>query len=166
MTGLSRRTLLAGVAAGWIGIIGWLVLSDSDEEKIRARLDELAQALSSAPDENMAFRGLRLKALFEKALEQNVRFDAPELPATSGAQELAQMAASAPRFFGELEVSVGDTEISIDEKKTEARAVSEVTASGSSEELRRDTRRVRFLLRKRDGDWRVARIDVEPKTER
>src|SRR3970282_160407 len=99
----SRRTLLAGVAAAWLGVVAWLVLSDSDEEKIRTRLDELAHAVGSAPDGNLAFRSLRLKSAFEEALEPNVRFDAPELPATTGARELAQMAASAPRFFGELE---------------------------------------------------------------
>jgi len=57
--GLSRRTLIAVAVALWLGFVAWLLLSDSDEEKIRARLDELAHVVGSSPDENMAFRALR-----------------------------------------------------------------------------------------------------------
>lgn len=160
--GLSRWTLVSlGVA---LALIAWLVLSaDSDEDEIRARIDALAHAVSSKGDENMAFRALRLKSAFEEGLESNVRFAAPELRNTSGVQELTQLAASAPRFFGEFDVSVGSTEITIDESAREASALSEVTLTGISEAVDSDTRRVRFTLRKNDGDWRVSQIDVEAK---
>jgi hypothetical protein len=160
--GLSRWALVSiGVA---LSLIAWLVLGgDSDEDEIRARIDEVAHAVGSKPDENLAFRALRLKSVFKEGLDSNVRFAAPELRAANGVQELTQLAASAPRFFGEFDVSVGNPEITINEATHEASALSEVTLTGISETVDRDTRRVRFTLRKSDGDWRISQIDVEAK---
>ena len=161
MFGLSRRTLIAVAAAFWLGFVAWLLLSDSDEEKIRARLDQLAHVVGSSPDENMAFRALRLKSKFEELLALNVALAAPELPTTTGRTELTQLAASASRLFGEFSVSIGDTEITIDKKRREANAVSAVTLTSSSTDYKREERRVRFTFHEYDGEWQVSRIDVE-----
>ena len=161
--GISRRHWIGAAIALWLAFVVWLLASDSDEEKIRARLDDLALAVSSRNDENLAFRRLRLKSDFEEMLTTDVRLSVPELPLTTGRQELARLAGTAPRFFGELDISIGSTEISIDEATDVATAVSEVTVSGNSGEFRRDTRKVTFTLKEDGGDWLVSRIDVEPK---
>ena len=161
--GLSRRTLLYAGVGLWAAFVAWLLLSDSNEEKIRARLDDLAIAVGWAQDENLAFRALRLKSHFAEALDPNVRFSAPELPATTGSHALTQLAASAPRFFGELDVSIGATDVDVNE--AEATATSEVTLTGNSGDFTRDTRRVQFTLRASGGEWRVSRIEVEAKPD-
>jgi hypothetical protein len=158
---LSRPLLLALGAAFCLTVFGWLLLGPSDAEKIEARLAQLALAVGSKPQENLAFRALRLKRDLREGLESDVRFTAPELQSARGLQELTQLAAGAPRLFGEFDVSIDDTEIAIDAPNHQATVLSEVTLTGLSEELRRDARRVRFTLREKDGEWRVSTIDVE-----
>ena len=162
---LSRRgaAILAIVAS--LGVLAWLALGDSDEAKILARLDELASAVETQPDENMAFRALRLKPIFEEGFEPGASLRAPELPDTSGVKDLTTLAAGVPRFYGELDVSIDETDVRIDRAAHEARVSAGVTVTGTvGGELRRDKRVVRFTLRERDGEWRVEAIDVEPKT--
>jgi hypothetical protein len=162
---LSRRGVAALAVVGSLGILAWVFLGDSDETKIRARLDELANAVETKPDENMAFRALRLKGVFEEGLEPGAALRAPELPDTNGLKDLTTLAAGVPRFYGDLDVSIGETDTHIEPAANEARVTAGVTVTGTiGGELRRDKRVVRFTLRKRDGEWRVSFIEVEPKT--
>jgi len=162
---LSRRGVAALVVVVSLGVLGWLVLGDSDETKILTRLEKLASAVETKQNENMAFRALRLKAVFEEGLEPGAVLRAPELPETSGLKELTALAASVPRAYGELDVSIGETDVRIEREAHEAHVAAGVTLTGTlGGELRRDKRVVRFTLRERDGEWRVELIDVEPKT--
>lgn len=114
----------------------------------------------------MAFRTLRLKKLFEEALEPQVRFSAAELDDTTGRQQLAALAGSAPNTFGNLDVSIGSTDIRINRERGDAEVASQVTLTSTrGGELRRDTRHVQFELTKSDGEWRVSAIRVAPKTD-
>lgn len=153
--------LLAIGAALCLTALAWALLGDSDEEKIRARLDQVAHAVGSKQGENLAFRALRLRSAFEESLESTVRFTAPELRASKGLHELTQLAAAAPRRFGDFDVSISDAEIAIDEATQQATVVAEATLTGLSDQVRREARRVRFTLRKNDGEWRVSSIDAE-----
>jgi len=156
--------MLLGIGAALcLASLAWALLGDSDEEKIRARLDQLAHTVSSKEAENLAFRALRLKKALPESLESSVHFIAPELRASKGLQELTQLAAGAPRLFGDFDVNVNSTEIAIDEAARQATVLSEVTLTGLSDQLRREARRVRFTLRENDGEWRVSSIDVEAK---
>jgi hypothetical protein len=162
---LSRRNLAFLAVVASLGVLGWVLFGDSDEAKILARLAELARAVETKKDENMAFRALRLKGVFEEALESGAALRAPELPDTHGVKELTALAASVPRVYGELSVGIGETDVRIDESVHEAHVVAGVTVTGTTGgELRRDKRVVRFTLTEREGEWRVVFIDVEPKT--
>jgi hypothetical protein len=162
---LSRRGAAIFVIVASLGVLAWLFLGDSDEAKILDRIEELANAVETKPDENMAFRALRLKPVFEEGFEPGASLRAPELPSTNGVKDLTALAASVPRFYGELSVSIDETDVRIDRALNEARVSAGVTVTGTAGgELRRDKRVVRFTLRERDGEWRVELIDVEPKT--
>ena len=162
---VSRRTLALFAVVGSLAVLGWLLFGESDEAKVLARLDELANALETHKDENMAFRALRLKGVFAEGFEPGASLRAPELPDTNGVKELTALAASVPRYYGELDVSIGETDVHVEREAREARVTAGVTVTGSlGGELRRDKRVVRFTLRERDGDWRVELIDVAPKT--
>ena len=155
--------LLGMGAALCVAGLVWALLGDSNEEKIRARLAQLAHAVGSKQGENLAFRALRLKKAFQEGLDSDVRFSASELPAASGLDALARIAAGAPRLFGDFDVTIDGPEITIDEAAHQATVLSQVTLTGLSDQLRREARRVRFTLRERDGEWRVSSIDVEEK---
>jgi hypothetical protein len=162
---LSRRGVAVLAVVGSLGILAWLLLGDSDETKILARLDELANAVETKADENMAFRALRLKGVFQEGFEPGAALRAPELPETNGVKELTTLAAGVPRFYGNLDVSIGETDVHVEREAHEARVTAGVTVTGTvGGELRRDKRVVRFTLREREGDWRVSFIEVEPKT--
>lgn len=163
---ISRRTVAALLVLGSLALLAWLLFSDSDEAKIMARLEELAHAVETKQNENMAFRALRLKGVFAEGLEPGASLRAPELPDTNGVEALTALGASVPRVYGELDVSIGETDVRIDRAAREARAVSTVTVIGTAGgELRRDVRTVRFTLVERDGEWRVSFIEVAEKTD-
>lgn len=163
---LSRRAVALAVVIVSVGLLGYVLFSDSDEDRILARLEELARAVETSPGENVAFRTLRLQKLFEEALEPQVRFSAAELDDTTGRQELAALAGAAPNTFGNLDVSIGATDIRIHRERGDAEVASQVTLTSSrGGELQRDTRQVRFELHKSDGEWRVSAIRVAPKTD-
>ena len=162
---LSRRGAAIFAIVASLGVLAWLFIGDSDETKILARLEELANAVETNSDENMAFRALRLKNVFEEGFEPGASLRAPELSTTNGVKDLTALAASVPQVYGQLDVSIDETDVRIDSAAHEARVTAGVTVTGTTGgELRRDKRVVRFTLRERDGEWRVELIDVEPKT--
>jgi hypothetical protein len=162
---ISRRTLALLVVVASLAVLGWVLFGESDEAKILARLEELANAVETRKDENLAFRALRLRPIFEEGFEPGAALRAPELPDTHGVKQLTALGASVPRYYGELDVSIGETDVHVEKEAHEARVTAGVTVTGSlGGELRRDKRVVRFTLRERDGEWRVELIDVAPKT--
>lgn len=162
---LSRRGGVALAVVALLGVLGWFLLGDSDEAKVLARVEEIANAVRTRSDENMAFRALRLRPIFEEGFEPGATLRAPELQDTSGVKDLTALAASVPRFYGELDVSIGETDVHVEKAANLARVTAGVTVTGRvGGELRRDKRVVRFTLVKRDGEWRIELIDVAPKT--
>jgi hypothetical protein len=162
---LSRTHLALGLTVGSAALLAYALFGDSDEEKIMARLKELAHAVETRSDESIVFRQARVNRTFKEALEQTVSFRAPELSTTTGIPELSKLAAVAPQGFGEIALTVGETDIRIDDEANLARAVSLVTLTGSrGGELRREKRHVRFTLHESGGEWRVVEIDVEARS--
>lgn len=162
---LSRRAAALAVVIASVGLLGYVLLHESDEDRILALLEKLARGVETSPGENVAFRTLRLKKLFEEALEPQVSFSAAELDDTTGRKELAALAGSAPTTFGNLDVSIGSTDVRINRERGDAEVASQVTLTSTrGGELRRDTRQVRFELNETDGEWRVSAIRVAPKT--
>ena len=159
-----RRVALALVVVS-AAVLAWVVWGGSDEDKILARIKELARAVETRPDEtNVLARTARINGVFKEALEPNVTFSAPELPSQMGSRPLALLAGQAPQSFGDVTLSVGATDIHVDHAV--AHAVSQVTLTGSQGgELRREQRNVRFELARHGGDWRVAAIEVEARSE-
>ena len=159
-----RRLGLALVAAS-LALLAYVVFGGSDEDKVLARLREVARAVETRSDEtNPLLRTARINGVFKEALEPDVTFTAPELGSVSGARALAVLAAEASANFGDVTLSVGATDIHVE--GAVAHAVSQVTLTGArGGELRREQRNVRFELRRTSGDWRIGAIEVEPTKE-
>jgi hypothetical protein len=161
----SRTHLALGLTVVSAGVLAYAIFGSSDEAEIMARLKELASAVETRSDESIIFRQARVNRTFKEALEPNVSLRAPELPTTMGIPELTKLATIAPQGFGEIALSVGETDIRIDDEANLARAVSVVTLTGSrGGELRREKRHVRFTLHESGGEWRVVEVDVEART--
>ncbi len=160
----NRRLALALIAVS-AAVLAYVVWGGSDEDKILARLKDVARAVETRPDEtNVLARTARINGVFKDALEPGVTFSAPELPAETGIRSLAVLAGQAPQRFGDLTVSVGATDIHVE--GAIAHAVSQVLLTGSrGGELRREQRNVRFELRRSGGNWRVGAVEVEADKE-
>ncbi len=162
----SRSLVALLVAVVSAALIGYALFGGSDEDRILARLKELAHAVETVEDESILFRRARVNRAFKDGLEPNASLTAPELPSTTGIKELVELATVAAGAFGQMTLSVGETDIHIDRAAHEAHAVSLVTLTAArGGELRREKRHVRFVLHQSGGDWRVAVIDVEPLSE-
>lgn len=162
---LSRTHLALALTVASLALLGYALFGGSDEDEIMARLEELARAVETRSDESVIFRQARLNEVFEEALEEHVSLTAPELPATTGVQDLVKLATIAPQGYGQIALSIGETDIRIDDEANLARVVSVVTLTGSrGGELRREKRHVRFTLHESTGTWRVQEIAVEARS--
>jgi len=160
---LTRSRLAWLLVVGSLGLLGYVVLGSSDDDKILLRIKGLASAVETRSDESILFRTARINKAFKEGLEPDVTFRAPELPSKSGIRELASLAAGAGQMFGDVRLGVGSTDVHVDGAL--AHAVSEVTlTSARGNELHGDRRSVRFELRRDGGDWRVRSIDVAAKS--
>jgi hypothetical protein len=156
---LSRRALALVVLFGSAALLGWLLFAESDEQRILNNLQQLASAVGTREGEAITFRTARLNGVFKELLHPDVTLDAPELERVRGLKELGLLAASAPRFYGDFEVSIGETDVGLDAKAKQAKATARVTLEGSrGGELRRDSRTVLFHLVLHDGEWKVYGI--------
>jgi hypothetical protein len=160
----SRKHIAIGVIVASVLLLVYALLGSSDEDRIIARLKELASAVETKEGESLVFRTARINGVFKEALDKNAALTSPELGTTTGRQELAALAGQATRMSPEFQVSLGETDVRIEGE--EARVVSVVTLTGTREgELRRDQRHVRFLLRKAGGDWRGGARAGDAKSE-
>jgi hypothetical protein len=163
---LSRRTLALVVLVGSLGLLGWLLFGESDEQRILANLQRLTSSLGTVPDEAITFRTARLNGVFKELLHPDVTLDAPELERAQGIRQLALLAAGAQRFYGSFSVSVGETDVQLDTAAKQARVSARVTLEGKrGEELRRDARTVQFHMVQHDGEWKVYGIQVAAPTD-
>ena len=162
---LNRSRLALVVVIASLALLAYVIFGASDEDRILARLKELASAVETKTDEtNIVFRTARINGVFKQGLEPTVTLSAPELQTQSGIRELATLAAQAPQVYGDLTLSIGATDIHVE--GAVARAVSQVTLTGNrGGELRREERNVRFELHRAGGEWRVTAIHVAERSE-
>lgn len=139
----------------------------SDEELIRERLDELGHQIAVDGDENILFRGNRLKKSFATLFVPNVRVDIPELSGlSSGRDELALLAARAGTYFRHAEVEINADQIDVIAGANSATVRGSAAITGDrGHGTERDERRVTFGMAKVDGEWRVDSIVVASKSE-
>lgn len=158
LVAIAIGVLLAGYA-----IVFW----SDDEDRIRARLAQLAAAVRIGEnDTNVAMRALRLQGEFREIFVERPSVNVPDLPEIpSSRKELVQAAAGAANFFSSAEVSFGSVKVAVDEGGTRANvdATASLTGSRHGGEVRRDSRSVVFRFEKVDGEWQIASVTVSPR---
>jgi hypothetical protein len=157
----------AGLAAG-LGIATYgFFFAGSEEDKVRAVLDQLEDAVAVKEDEkNLLLRAAHVKGEFSEIFDKDVHFEVPELTETvSGRASLVELAAAAPQMWRTATVDLDGLAIEIDEAKTSAVASGDatLTATRQSGDLERDRRTVSLRLDKIEGDWRIVSLSVSPK---
>ena len=162
-----KRVLAAtGVVLG-LGLIGYAVFSrETDEEQIRRRLTELADAVHlDAERGNPAVRGLELRGRFAELFEKDVRAQIPELGSSRQTRDdLAALAAQSSAYFQSLDLDFQKVDVQLDGTRSGARVSSVVvmTATRRTDPApERDEREVTFRFVKTDDPgWRIAELVV------
>jgi hypothetical protein len=154
-----------GVLAGCLAIAGvalWLTFfRDSDEDRIKKVLVELAKIVMIKDGDTLISRTARLRDRLKDVVADDVRVDVTELSlAVHGRQELEDGAAKAGLVYQRADCEFASIQIKVDPAGTlaTADAVALVTASRGGER-KVDRRNVHFLLQK-EGSWKISSVDV------
>ena len=119
-----RLVVLAAVVAAAIAVGAYLVFRPTDEARIRAQLDRLAEVVritDADAQENPLARMSRVDGELEKLFEPDVRASIPEVATLApGRRALTELVVGAPRFVRSFEVTFTSVTVKLDEARTTA----------------------------------------------
>ena len=157
---MTKRVWIPLLAVALAGLFYVVLLRETDEERIRRRLTELAEAVRvDASESDKAARPLRIRKTFARVFSSGVRVQIPDVSA-SNLDDLTELAivAGASLRSAELRfarvrvlVSPGARSASVDTEAT-------LTTTGLTGGATRDTRKLDVRFQNLDGDWRIAAV--------
>lgn len=161
------RIVAAVVAvAGVAGLVWWMF--PSDESRVRARLAELAQAVTIPPSEPDLARLSRLARLGRLLGEDAaVDFGAP-LGVVTGRSDLQGLAAQVVPQPGGLLIELRDVSVVIagDRRRAGVTAVAVASEREADGRDAMETRDVRMELVRTNGEWLLSRATIGPPADR
>jgi hypothetical protein len=154
---LGRRPFVIAVLVLGAALIGYQLLP-RDESRIRAVLNEACARLTQTRDANSL---AELRQFLERALLPRASVRAPELgEEISGVEALSERAsdllANAPLSF-----ALNSVEIRVSGSLARVEAELLVSVRGGGEQ-RREVRHTRVRLAKREEQWRIEAVEVDP----
>jgi HSP20 family molecular chaperone IbpA len=158
---MRKAFVFAGCAVIAAVVLGFTFFRDSDEDRIRKVLAELAKIVMVKDGDTLLSRAARLNSKLPGVVDEDVRVDVAELNLdVRGRKKLAEDGAKAGLLYQQADCDFTNVSIKLDPGGTVAtvEAVGVVTATRGGER-KADKRDVHFLLRK-DGSWKIATIDV------
>jgi ketosteroid isomerase-like protein len=164
-------TVVGGVLAILLAAGGWLAwktLFPSDEQRIRARLDDIAEAVNARSDGdglNRLADAARLASFFT----EDVAIDpGPPHAPIRGREAVVATASSAGRAAGGVELSFVDVQVAVgDAGAATAHMTLQLTwTNAQTRERTIDAREIALTLREVEREWRVARVSPVQTLER
>ncbi len=159
---MKRWVAIGGIVVGLL-LVGYALLSrDTDEERIRARLDQLTTAVRVEKGESPLARAARVQHAFKETLTRHVVVRIPDIPDPGpGRRPLLSVALEAGRRYRTADIELSDTSIRLDATKRNADVKSEATLTATdSTGLHRQQRHVQFRFTRQDDHWRISSIEV------
>ncbi|XXX74391.1 nuclear transport factor 2 family protein [Sorangium sp. So ce134] len=164
---MKRWLPLGLIALGAVLAAVALLLSPSEEDRIRDRLAQLAAAVRIDDGErNPLVRHGRVRKEFAEIFTKEASARVVEIgDRLSGRDDLAAAATQAAVVYQTADVSFGDTEIQVDPAgmTAEVTATATVTGARHGQPARRDELPVALRLEKVDGDWKIVSAIVHPR---
>jgi ketosteroid isomerase-like protein len=143
------------VVAAWLA---WKTLFPSEEQRIRARLDEIVDTVNAPSADGLAklADAARLVSFFTEdvTIDPGVPY-----PTMRGRDAIVAAAAAAGRAAGGFELSFVDVQVAVGDGGDTATAHLTVTLTWTNVQSgapTMDAREVELALRKEAGEWRVA----------
>lgn len=152
------------IAAGILGLVYALFFWSTDEDLIRGKLAQLADAVRVTEDErNPLVRLGRVRQAFSEVFTKEATAAVPEHgEALHGRDALVQAAVGIGNIYQSADVSYSDMDLRIDPGGISAGVTCSATLTGArhGQPIQRDDRRVRFQLEKIDGDWKIVSVSI------
>ncbi|HLM74457.1 MAG TPA: nuclear transport factor 2 family protein [Polyangiaceae bacterium] len=159
-----KRSLLLGFIAAVVGAaIYVLFFGDSDESRIRDRLDQLAAAVRIDEDELSPLpRAGRIRTEFTDIFTKDATASVAEIDDTfEGRDAMAAAAVQIASVYRSADVSFDNVKVRIDEAAAEVKTTALVTGARHGQGITRDELPVILKLKKMEGDWKLVSAVVE-----
>ncbi|WP_437276269.1 nuclear transport factor 2 family protein [Sorangium sp. So ce375] len=164
---MKRWLPLGLIGAGAVLGAAALLLSPSEEERIRDRLAQLEDAVRIDDGErNPLVRHGRIRKEFAEIFAKEASARITEIgDSLRGRDELAAAATQAAVVYQTADVSLSGAEIEIDPAGMAAKVTATATVTGArhGQEVRRDELPVALRLEKIDGEWKIVSATVHPR---
>lgn len=159
---MDRRVAIAAITAGAALVAAALFLRDSDEDRIKARLDELADVVHLDAGDNLLLRGARIQRAFNELFTPDVVVHAAELPGDSqGRDALVALATKPPLQIDSADLAFQHVSVQLVAGHRSARVQADVVVTSSDASgAHRERRQGVFRFAKVDGKWRIAGVDL------
>jgi hypothetical protein len=159
-----RPLLLAFVAAGLLLTVYIVFFRSSHERRIRARLDQLAEAVRVDSDELSPLpRAARIRDEFAEIFTEDARATVDDLDESlEGRDALVAAAIQAGAVYPSIEVSFDDVNVRVDGASADVKATARMTGATDGQN-NREERRVTFQLKRTGCDWRIVSAIVAPR---
>ncbi|HSN98858.1 MAG TPA: nuclear transport factor 2 family protein [Candidatus Nanopelagicales bacterium] len=159
-----KRWLPFGLIAIGVVLIAYALLGSSDEDRIRALLDRLAEAVRVEEGAtNPLVRHGQVNEAFKEIFAKEASASVAELgTGIHGREELVRAATQVGSVYRVAYVTLGDVKLAIDSAGGTAEADARATITGAQhgQETRQDERAVKIRVEKIDGDWRIFSVTV------
>ena len=152
-----------GIALGIAIAVYALFFAESAEDRIRAQLDALSEAIAVRGEENPVLRGARVKKAFEGVMLKEVNFEIPELTeGQTGRNELVRLATMGSQLYQRARIDLDGLTIDLDKSESSAIARGEALLIGvrRTGEPVRDHRTVALRFDEIDDQWLLVSISV------
>ncbi|WP_437875359.1 nuclear transport factor 2 family protein [Sorangium sp. So ce513] len=164
---MKRWLPLGLIAVGVVLAVVALLFSPSEEDRIRARLTQLEDAVRIDDGaHNPLVRHGRVRKEFAEIFTKEASARIVEIGNRLGSRdELTAAATQAAVVYQTADVSFGDTDIQVDPAGMTAEVTATATVSGArhGQPVRRDEVPVALRLEKVDGDWKIVSATVHPR---
>lgn len=159
---MNRRVATAAIAAGVVLVVLALFRSESDEDRIKARLDALAHTVAYDQGDNLLTRGVRIQRAFDDLFLPDVVVRAAELPGENqGRDGLVALATRPPGALETADLAFEHVSVQVDRAHHSARVQADaVVTSTDPAGAHRDQRQAVFRFVDQGGTWRIAAVDV------
>jgi hypothetical protein len=164
-TAVSRRVIYRVLAALIAGTALWVVFRPSDERAVENVLRRLAEASSWDKRSGPVGRFAQMRQEIEAATAEDLVVRIPDVEEVAGGR-LGALHGLYVLYQTEARglFSLEHVHVTIDADRNGARAAADATLLlETGEHTTTDTRRVMIRLQRRDGEWKVAFVDVAAK---
>lgn len=160
--GPRRRALLALAGMVAVGLALWLWPADEGDEAAVRVVQEVLEAARVAPGEMPGKRDQRLQEILDSHFEDPVTVRQADLPRTGAGRRALLTWGRLMQSYDEARLTAEQIQVGLsdDEKAATVRLAVVLNAQQKGESVD-DRRVVEVRLRKRDGTWRIQRVDIQ-----